>query len=265
MFIFDIDFWRNFAKNYRVGVIGVGKFVSETHMKFIAKKTIAVGAGALMAASGIHAQPVVLYNNTTTDTGNSLSLNNNQILGDEIFLSSSSPFDDLTDFSFEIYSANSSFMGDVQMTVSLYANNGTAFNGYPTPGTVLYTSSFGLSSTPTQSVGANAEILDFDLSSSPVQVPSDLTLAVSVTGLEGSDSLGIELFDPPSVGQNYDAYWLNTGSTWALYTNSIGTTEFGAKFTGTPTPEPSSLYLGAMGLSLLMGTTWLRRRQVKQS
>jgi hypothetical protein len=235
-------------------------------MKTIFQKIAFVGAGLLLATNGaVHAQN--LYNDSTTDTGNSLNFVNGTTLGNEIVMGYANPYYSLTDFSFEYYSPLATFTGvNVQMEVYLYANDGSPFNGYATPGTSLYDSGLFSLSTPQQYSASfpggpvNAVALDFDLSASPVTVPRDFTLAVVVTGLTGGDTAGIELFDPPTTGQNYGDYWSNNGGGWQLLTNTVPT-DFGAQFSGTPTPEPSSAYLGVAGGTLLAGLTWLRRRQ----
>lgn len=225
---------------------------------------MAVGAGIILASS-VWVRGDILYSNLTTDTGNSLNFINGQALGDEIIMGNAFPSDSVTTFSFEIYSPSAVFSGSVQMEVFMYLNNGALFNGYASPGTSLWDSGQFSLSTPQQSVGQNAALLTFDLSSTPVTVPNDFTLGVVVTGLSGGDTVGMEMFEPATIGNNYGDYWWDVGGSWGLYTNSIPQ-DFGAQFQGTPTPEPSTLCLGAVGAAFLMGSTWLRRRhnQLKQ-
>jgi hypothetical protein len=231
-------------------------FGKDGTMKTFGLKLIGI-SGLLFALNvGVYGQSI--YNNTTTDTGNSLTLVNGETLGDEIVMGNSSPFDSVTGISFELYSVESAFVSeDVQMEVYLLQNNGTPFNGYATPNTVLYDSGLFSLETPQQFAGSNVGTVD-DTFSSPVTVPQDFTLAVEVTGLSGSDSLGIELFDPPTVGSNYGDYWLNTGS-WGLYTNSVPTA-FGAQVEGTASPEPSVGILGVLGFGLTSLALYIRRR-----
>lgn len=217
-----------------------------------------VASGLLLTIS-TQAHAGVLYNNSTTDTGNSLSFVNGETIGDEIVMGDPSPLDYVTDFSFEIYSSESVFVGDdVQMEVYLMQNNGTSFNGYPSPNTVLYDSGLFSLETPQQFTGSDVGTVNVDLSSSPVTIPQDVTLAVEVTGLDAGDNLGIELFDPPTVGQNYDDYWLNNGS-WGLYTNTVPTA-FGAEVDGTAIPEPSMGMLGFFGFGIASFFLYIRRK-----
>ena len=221
-------------------------------MKTLTQKIVAVGAGVFLTANMAVYGTTILYNNSTTDTGNNLSFVNNSQIGNEIVMGNSSPLNALTSFSFEIYSPDAAFQGaNVQMQVFLYANDGPPFNTYPTPSTVLYNSGLFSLSTPQHSVGLNAETLNFDLSATPVTVPHDFTFAVEVTGLVGNDYLGMELFDPATVGQNYGDYWLNSGSGWQL--DTLGTrTDIGAQFVGSAIPDaaPTAMLLGAALASL---------------
>jgi len=232
-------------------------------MKMFAQKIIAAGVGVFLTTS-VAVYGATLYQNTTNDTGNSLNFVNGVTIGNEIVLGNGSPSAIVTNFSFEIYSTLAAFAGNnVQMNVFLYNNNGTNFNGFATPGTTpLYSSGLFTLQTPLSSPsGLDAVQLNFNLSSTPVSVSSNFTFAAVVTGLAASDKVGMELFDPASVGLNHEDYWVNdNGSGWVLKTNSVPT-DFGALFQGTPIPEPSTLGLGVAGAFLLLGSFWLRRRQ----
>jgi hypothetical protein len=173
-----------------------------------------------------------------------LTLANGQTLGDEIVLSY--PSGSLTNFSIEIYSPNATFSGSVSMDVSLLPNTGGPFNGYPTPNTAtpLYDSGAFALSTPRSFAGTVVGTIAFNLSARPVTVTNDFTVAVKVTGLTGADSVGVELFDPATVGANYGDYWLNNGS-WGLYTQSQPTA-FGTELQGVITPKPFTLKVGAI-------------------
>lgn len=232
-------------------------------MKIIANKTIAIGAGIFLAAT-LAVNAFTVYNNTSTDSGYSLNFTNGWTIGNEIVLGNGYSSASLTNFSFEIYSTLASFTGSVQMQVFLYANDGTPpFNGYDTPGSVLYDSGLFTLLTPQQYVNTNAVVLNFDLTSSPVNIlTSNFTFAAVVTGLATSDTVGFEIFTNGTVGQNFSDYWRNDGSSWALLTNSAPTS-IGAQFQATP--EPSTLCLAFIGGSCLIGSAWRRRQaQAKQ-
>src|ERR1035437_2952844 len=89
-------------------------------------------------------------------------------------------------------------------------------------------------------------------------LPTNFTFAVTFQALLGPDEVGVALFNPVTVGQNYPDYWLNTPTGWELLTNSVVPVNFAARFDGT-VPEPS-----VIGLSLLGGIAALataRRRR----
>jgi hypothetical protein len=228
-------------------------------MKMFAQKIIAAGVGVFLL-TGVPVYGDILYNNTTTDLGRSLNFNNGQAIGNQIIMGNGFTSATVTNFSFEIYSTLAAFAGNnVQMEVFLYANNGAPFNGFATPSSSpLYDSGLFALSAPRQ-FGFNVVTLGFNPLN--ITVSSNFTFAAVVIGLAASDRVGMELFNPATVGLNHDDYWLNdNGSGWVLKTNSVPS-DFGAQFQGTPIPEPSTLGLSVVGASLLLGSFWLRRRQ----
>ena len=222
-------------------------------MKTFTQKVIALCAGVFLAANMAVYGTTILYDNSTTPTGSNLSFVNGSTIGNEIIMGNPSLANTLTSFSFEFYSAETAFFSSsVQMEVFLYANNGGLVNGYATPNSVLYDS--GLFSLPTPlQITSGASLtanINFNLST-PITVPHDFTLAIEVTGLGASDSAGVALFDPATVGSNYGDYWLNGGSGWQL--DTLGTrTDFGAQFVGSAIPDaaPTAMLLGAALASL---------------
>jgi hypothetical protein len=236
--------------------------VDNKNMKTFAQKTIGAGVGIFLAAS-VASYGDVLYNDSTTDTGNSLSFVNNQALGQELIINNGSPFASVTSFSFDLYIPTAyESLNSATMEVYLYSmNGGVDVNGDATPGTVDFDSgSFTLSSA---SAVNNVEQLTFDLTSSPYSpatVPYDFTLAMVVND-PNNTGLGVELYSPATVGGNYGVYWLDNGG-WDTYTNNaIPHIEFGTVFSGTPTPEPSVIYLGSVGMMALLGAVRLRRKK----
>ena len=238
-------------------------------MKIFAQKIIAAGVGVLLL-TGVPVYGSILYDNSTWDNSRSLNFTNGQAVGNQVVMGSGYTSAILTDFSFEIYSSLvTPFAGLVNMQVMLYANDGALTNGYAMPNTLLFNSgAFSLQPPATWSgnLGTNVGTVSFNLLTTPympVYLPStNFTLAVVVNGMFTGDSVGMELFNPATVGQNYDDYWVqNAAGSWALMTNSAGPTDFGSQFNGTGVPEPSTLGLSVVGASLLIGSFWLRRRQ----
>jgi len=220
-----------------------------------------IGLASLLAiVPGLRAE--IIYNNSTTDTTFRLMATNNQQIGDQIIMAGTARF--LTNFSFEYYSPNLIFSGSVQADVAFYLNNGTLFNGYASPGTKFFDTGFNSIVPPSAytTPATNVGVLNFDLRNDPLSqqlLPTNFTLVVTFQGLVGpADQVGVALFNPVTVGQNYPDYWLNTPTGWELLTNSVVPVNFAARFDGT-VPEPS-----VIGLSLLGGIAALaaaRRRK----
>ena len=218
-----------------------------------------IGLASLLAiVPGLRAE--IIYNNSTTDTGNRLTFTNNQQIGDQIILANTSARF-ATNFSFEYFSPNTSnFIGTVQADVTFYLNNGTLFNGYARPNTSFFDSGFFNITTPYSVYATNVGTLSFNLMNNfpaGLLLPTNFTFAVTFQGLVGPDQVGVALFNPVTVGQNTPDYWLNTPTGWELLTNSVPV-NFAARFEGT-VPEPS-----VIGLSLLGGIAALataRRRR----
>lgn len=101
---------------------------------------IGAGAGIILASATLVCGQPVLYQSTTVDTGTNLNFANNQEIGQEIWLGTGVTPVWLTNLSFEYYSPVQAFNGNVKMDVIIYANSGPKFNGYKSPGIVLYNS-----------------------------------------------------------------------------------------------------------------------------
>jgi len=246
-------------------------------MKRILLKAITAGAGIILASSA-GVRGANLYNNTATMVTPQYVLNfpNNAQIGEQIWLGTGVTPEYLTNFSFEYYDPYNSLnwisgQQYIQADVRLYQNNGTAFNGYASPGTLFYDSGvFNVPSTWSIS-GTNAATLDFTLSdlqsgntlnlNPNFILPSNFTFTVTFSGMGGATSVGLPNFQPPTFGTNAGDYWYDVSGNWQLLTNSVGPVAFGAEFDGrpTPTPEPTVLCMGALGAAALVVIA--RRRQ----
>ncbi|MBN2505822.1 MAG: HYR domain-containing protein [Verrucomicrobia bacterium] len=170
----------------------------------------------------------MIYNNATNDLNNRFEPGPTEV-GDEIVLEGTARH--LTQFVFEYWGVNNTqpeFAGAVQARVRFYANDGPPFNGYPTPGTLLYDSgAFAVSAT----ARATLIIEDFVLEAAvPLTgpVPDTFTWTVQFGGLEAGDAAGLDLFSPPVVGTSYPDYWERAGEDWMLKTNAAVTVNFAA-------------------------------------
>jgi hypothetical protein len=185
-------------------------------------------------------------------------------VGDQIVLAGTERY--LTYFDFEYWGANSanlySFAGDVQARLRFYLNDGTPFNGYATPSTVLYDSGWFGGFGPTDYYPYRATIYftaGSDFGAEGLFIPADeITWSVQFQGMGLTDTVGVDLYSPPVVGQDYPDYWENNGG-WTLLTNTVPM-DFGARMYAVETPEPSTFVLSlAGGLGILTLVRRLRR------
>ena len=236
------------------------------------KAAIAATGMVLVCSVGVKAD--VLYQNTSTYLGYGLGFPNGQQIGEQIWLDPLLPAEYLTNFSF-VYSSPNNVNWSVTADVRFYENNGAPTNGFATPGTLFYDS--GLISFPnplyvtlgtTNAFTANFALSDLQTGVTPLNpnfvLPTNFTFTVTFSGLTGGQTVGLPVFESPSVGTNYADYWYDSSGTWELLTNNVpGSSQvaFGAEFNGspTPTPEPTVLCLGAFGAAML--TLMARRRQ----
>jgi hypothetical protein len=228
------------------------------------------GALSLSSALPVCGATTTIFDNTTRDPRVRLDPGSTQV-GDEIILTTNNWY--LQNFSFEYWGTNSAspantvWSGNVQAEVRMYLMNGAPFNGFATPGTVLYDS--GLFSVPSPTPRSTFVFTagHDNLPLVGLFLPSrDITWSVQFTGMGATDHVGVDIynsFDQPSVGigQDYPDYWANTGG-WTLLTNTISM-DFAAQFNATANiPEPSVVTLSVIGgLGILAFASKLRRKE----
>jgi len=208
-----------------------------------------------------------IYNNATNDLLTRFPAANGVKYGDEIILAGTDRF--LTNFSFEFYGTNTAgggtYSGSPEVKVRFYYNDGPLFNGYATPSNIFWESSWfplGSSTTPRSTIWYNGS--DFTSGAvialvNPLLVVSNFTWSVEFRTLGLTDDVGLDIYSPPVVGQDFPDYWENLGSGWVLKTNSVPI-DFAAQLEAT-IPEPASILLsGFVGLGLLFA---LRRRSTR--
>lgn len=216
-------------------------------------------ATACVVGMGLaHGQAVIVYDNSENDL---LSRFEPTVeVGDEIVLSQLNLTDRVfTLFSFEYYATNEVFgttalSNSVYATVRFYLNDGPTFNGYPTPGTAIWTSTPALLS-PTERATVIWSVAGGDFTYGSVILPlSNMTWSVTFSNAHSTDHVGVDLYSPPVVGQNVDDYWEKGGSGWELKTNTVPM-DFAAIIEAVP--EPATVWL--LGLGGLFGLGLLRR------
>jgi hypothetical protein len=254
--------WTNMLLHYQINI------QRKQLMKSLIRVILVSAIVALWVGSAVPlSAQTVIYNNTTNDLMARFNPGTTQV-GNEILLPATSP-GFLTDFSFEYWGTNTaspgnvSFAGPVTAEVRFYVNNGAPFNRYNSPGTMFFDSgpislaSIGATPTARSTLAFTAGP---DFPSSGLIIPTyDMTWTVQFAGLGATDSVGVDLYSPATVGETYGDYWAYNGTSWALETNSIATS-FGAYMAAT-VPEPSTLSLSLLGgMGMLALARRLRRK-----
>jgi hypothetical protein len=88
-----------------------------------------------------------------------------------------------------------------------------------------------------------------------------MTWSVQFQGMTLADSVGVDIYSPPTAGGDYPDYWQNNGG-WTLLTNVVPM-DFAARFEANATvPEPATLTLSILGgLGILTLARRLRRKE----
>ena len=233
-------------------------------MKKAAGRIVSFSIGMLWLGVAAPVSAQVLFDNTLNDLHTRFNPGTYQV-GDEIYLAGTG---NLMYFSFEWYGTNTlhpaSFSGAIQAQVRMYYNDGTPFNGYPSPGALPFfneTFSFadvGATPTPRSTFEFFAGI-DFPTGGLSITSP-DITWTVQFTGLGAGDEVGLDLYSPPVVGTevgDFGDYWQYNGG-WSLLTNTVAM-DFGAYMAA---PEPSSMTLSVLGgVGMLIAMRWFRRKE----
>jgi hypothetical protein len=221
-------------------------------------------AGALALASTLPLSASTIFDNSSNDLSTRFSPGALEV-GDEILLDGTDRY--LTSFSFEFWGVNAinpfSFAGHVQARVRFYEmSTTTQYNGYYIPGTKFYDSGlFDVPTTPTGRDTFNFSVSDFP-NGEPLFIPSsDITWSIQFEGMGATDTVGLDIYSPPTVGQDFPDYWSNNGG-WQLLTNSIPM-DFAAQFNAQANiPEPSVVTLSVVGgLGILAFARRLRRKE----
>ncbi|PWU09029.1 MAG: hypothetical protein C5B50_28175 [Verrucomicrobia bacterium] len=238
-------------------------------MKPTSKLSFCLALGLTLAAGQLATRADTIFNNSTNDQHVRFQPGTLEV-GDEIILAGSARY--LTNMSFEYwgttYGTNgaANFAGLVQADVKFYLNDGTNFNGYPTPGTRFFDSGWFDGLVPTsRSTVDFVSGLDFASSGLFIPATSNLTWTVQFRGMGAGDALGVDVYSPPVVGGDYADYWECDPASWQLRTNSItANMDFATVWQASqqPVPEPAAGALLLMGCGLVGATAgWVKRKQ----
>jgi hypothetical protein len=199
----------------------------------------------LTLGCGFAARGDLLYDNTTTDTGDTVfySIGPYTALGDEITLASAGTAG-LAQV--ELYNNGDAGTFDAQLNVfNVGSPVGSSLGSYDADGV--------------NSVGSDVIDISFSLGAG-LSVPQDLIFTVTVSNESPNMDLGVDMFEPPTVGSSDPSFMIAQSN--GVYTE-IGTNDEDVYFQLDSTseavaPEASSLTLLLAGL-LLMGLRGMRR------
>ncbi len=207
------------------------------------KKLLSLFAVGSMA--GAFAASEVIFDNTD----NYLIQYNETILesGDEVQFAGNSRVIDY--FAFEYFAKlTATPSGNEKGRVRFYLNDGAVGdNPSPTPGTLLYDSGTFNIASGVQSI----EISDLN-----VFVPADsMTWTVEFTGLSATETAGVLLYDPPSVGKSGNYLWQKETNVWMAVAYDGLTNNLSALITAVPAIAIQSLEVKANTATLVVSAT----------
>jgi hypothetical protein len=238
--------------------------------KTLLLKTLAIGAMTVVAGTA-YSQTVV-YSDTNTlsvppenfNYAGATTGNTSGSAGNEVILAGTLRDVDFFSAQFDLGGPGGGPVGGESVQLTFYKNNGPLVSGYASPGTVLFQSSvftlasLGLSGyTMGSTVVFNAADLD-----GGVVVPTDFTWALSFSDIPTTETAGLALYNPPSVGTNYEDAWVNTGSGWALdktVTPPNPPLEFGSQIKAVPDSGPLWPSVAAVAVGFACMSRFSRR------
>lgn len=222
--------------------------------------SVCLALTVLLAARNVSAD--LVYDNSVNDIGTRFDPGLNEV-GDEILIDGPGRY--LTSFAFGYWALNNGldtnpFSGTPEVRVRFYLNDGPDFNGYATPSSIFYESTWFALPSPTTRDSLVYSIGSGDLPAGGLFLPvvSNFTWTVQFRGLGAGDAAGLDIFDPPITGFSYPDYWENVSGSWTLKTNVVNM-NFAARFDAV-VPEPSGVVLAILGgLGLMLAGRRFRK------
>ncbi len=189
----------------------------------------------LLAGAPARALPVVIYSNTTTDTGTALLYGGGPFtqLGDEISLAGT----DRAATSATVQFFNAGLAGNFDATLRLF-NRGAPVGSQIGPDFVQ-----------TAIFAPAGDILNVSFVLPVLLVPDSLIFTVQVGNQSpGVDIVGLDLFEPPTAGSSDNTFAIaNNGSGFV----QVGTGGNNVFFDLAAVPEPSTFAVGALVLAFV--------------
>lgn len=195
-----------------------------------------------------------VYDNTAAGSDLAAGYSSINEFGDEILLDTSTAARIITDFSFEYFGINAT--ANAQVTLRFYLNDVLNSKGFWEPGTLLWSDSsdplVGIPPTERATLWWQPNVF----------IPANsFTWTVEFSGLStAGGTWGLNLYDPPTVGNNYDDYWEHDAlGNWLLQTNKFNVPmNFAAR--AEAVPEPNAALLGIAGaLAILIFRAKMRK------
>jgi hypothetical protein len=219
---------------------------------------LVLSATAIVPA--LHAEFV--YNNSTGDLTTRLSAGGFEI-ADEVILGGASRI--ISQFDFQYYGLN--FSGNETVRVRFYNNDGGSYTNslgdvlpeYQKPFSSFYDSGLRTISGTLRSTLIYQDSLGNGALPDGLVLPNQFTISVTFGGIEGGETAGVDLYNPPTVGLSENDYWLNDPANggWQPRTNGAAVLNFGMRVQAVP--EPSIWALSIAGG--LCGLFLFRRRK----
>lgn len=220
-------------------------------------------AAVVSAASMTGRADTLVYNNTSNYLGTSYYVANTEF-GDQVTLSDSTTDRYLSKFMFE-YTTGHGNSGDEKVWLRFYAMDGPGL--IPTPGSLLFDSRTSGFATDIPLTSGTAE--QVELSGISIHVPNvllqDGTTAASFawtvqfSGVAASETVGLIMYAPPTVGTTFDDYWEKSGTGWVTKRLAPNNYSFGALAYAVAVPEPGTLQLGVLAGISALGFLFQRR------
>ena len=197
------------------------------------------------------ANAATVFNNSTTDLLTRFDPAAFEV-GDEIVLQGFERY--ITSFTFQYWGEGLS--GGEQVQVKFYPNDGPLVSLAASPGIAFYDSGpFSIGNTVRSTILLDSATLAENLLNpgQPVLAPSSFTWSVQFFNVAGAEKAGVDLYDPPSTGIDYNSYWEKDPlNGWLLKTNAFSIPmNFGARVEAVPEPNTVALGLGGALLVFL--------------
>jgi hypothetical protein len=196
------------------------------------------GSAAAMATN-------IVYSNTTTDTLDTVffSVGPYSELGDQIHLGGTDRLATSAVVQFFNNGATSTFDATLHL-YNLGSPVGSQIGSFTTSGIT----------------GTGGAVFNVTFLALNVAVPDDLIFTVSVSNIAGAADLGVDMFEPPTIGTSDNTFMIANQKGFSKLTTPNENVFFELDATTLPVPEPSVVVMVAFGIIFLL-SGWNRFRK----